>query len=75
VYSGFDDVAFGQKKKPSAFATAHLLRSLRCFEGLTDKIQRSMYARWQAPIHGGNMTVNLPGQSCREVFCTRDSLS
>jgi hypothetical protein len=37
-YRGFEGFSFGQKKKPSPFATARLLAVLRPFAGLADEI-------------------------------------
>ena len=38
-YRGFEDFSFGQKKRPSPFATARVLAVLRRFEGLADEIE------------------------------------
>jgi hypothetical protein len=38
VYRGYGDFSFGQKREPSAFATAHLLAILRRFDDLTGEI-------------------------------------
>jgi hypothetical protein len=39
VYRGFEEFTFGQKKQPSAFATADLLTILRHFDDLTGEIR------------------------------------
>jgi hypothetical protein len=38
AYRGFDDFSFGQKREPSAFATAYLLTTLRRFQDLAHDI-------------------------------------
>jgi hypothetical protein len=48
VYRGFEEFSFGQKKQPSAYATAHLLIILRRFDELTEDISAVDCERWLA---------------------------
>ncbi len=59
VYRGFEQFTFGQKKQPSAFATAHLLTILRRFDELTDEI-RAVNILTLASSKGGSGSPRPP---------------
>jgi hypothetical protein len=59
VYRGFDEFSFGQKKLPSAFATAHLLTILRRFDDLVEDI-RAVDVRALGSSRGGSGQVRPP---------------
>jgi hypothetical protein len=59
VYRGFGDFTFGQKKEPSAFATAHLAAIIRRFDNLTEEI-RAVDVRALGSSRGGSGLARPP---------------
>jgi hypothetical protein len=59
VCRGFEEFSFGQKKLPSAYATAHLLTILRRFDDLTEDI-RAVDVRTLASFRGGSGVARPP---------------
>ena len=63
-YQGFATYSFGQKKRPSAFATARLASVLRRFDDLTDDVRAVDVARL-ASSKGGTGEPVLPKHRAR----------
>jgi hypothetical protein len=59
AYRGFEEFSFGQKKQPSAFATAHLLTVLRRFDDLAGEI-RAVDVRALGSSRGGSGVARPP---------------
>lgn len=58
-YRGFEDYSFGQKKRPSPFATARLLQVLRRFDDLSDEAA-AVDVTTLASSKGGTGTARPP---------------
>jgi len=59
VFRGFEEFSFGQKKQPSALATAQVLTILRRFDDLTEDI-RAVDVRRLGSSRGGTGSVQPP---------------